>query len=250
MVDMDTLADRVRAERKRLGLTQLALSKRAGLKSKQAVSAIERGETLNPEHDTMVGLSKALGVSADWLKKGIGERIAAEDATATAPNSANHRVNDHLPALEVAAGETPPGYVRLPLLNMEGDMGYGSYSDDPLEVVRFLDVADWWARQNLPKNLDRVKIISSRGDSMAGVINHGDVVFVDTGTSHFEGEGLYVFNWQGRALIKRLAPNLRNGRLQIQSANPAYPPEDISAEEIDELHIAGRVAAWWTLRHF
>jgi phage repressor protein C with HTH and peptisase S24 domain len=150
----------------------------------------------------------------------------------------------------VAAGEIRHGYVRLPLLSMVAAMGDGSGNSDPPEVVQFLDVADWWAQQHLPHHLERVKIISSRGDSNAPLINHGDVVFVDTSIAHFDGEGLYVFNWQGRALIKRLAPNLRTGRMQIVSANPAYPPEDISTEEIDQLHIAGRVAAWWTLRNF
>jgi len=147
-----------------------------------------------------------------------------------------------------SAGETPAGYIRLPLLNLEGSMGHGTINDEQPEVVKFLDVAEWWAKQHLPHNLKRLKIISSRGDSNAGLINHGDIVFVDTGTDHFDGEGLYVFNWNGRALIKRLAVNIRTGKLQIQSANPAYPPEEISVGEVDQLHIAGRVSKWWTLR--
>lgn len=194
---------------------------------------------MTPEHDTMLGLAKAFGVRHEWLKSGYGPR--EPDILAVADPHAGYEV--------IANSEIQPGYVRLPLLSMEGDMGYGSHDDSPIEVVRYLDVAEWWARQNLPHKLGRVKVISSRGDSMAGVINHGDVVFVDTGIDHFEGEGLYVFNFQGRALIKRLAANLRTGKLQIQSSNPAYPPEDIEPGELDELHIAGRVAAWWTLRH-
>lgn len=150
--------------------------------------------------------------------------------------------------IRVAAREISPGYVRLPLLQMEAGMGFDAYSDEPSEVVEYLDVAEWWAQANLPKPTARIKIITGRGDSNAGVINHGDIVFVDTATNYFDGEGFYVFNWNGRALIKRLVPNLRTGKLQIVSANPAYPAEDISAEEIDQLHIAGRVSAWYTLR--
>lgn len=151
---------------------------------------------------------------------------------------------------DVATREISSGYVRLPLLSMVASMGDGNGDSDPIEVVQFLDVAEWWAKENLPNRLDRIKVISSRGDSNAPLINHGDIIFVDTSTQHFEGEGLYVFNWQGRALIKRLSPNLRTGRMQIISANPAYPPEDISIEEINQLHIAGRVSAWWTLRKY
>ncbi len=150
----------------------------------------------------------------------------------------------------VAAREIIPGYVRLPLLAMEGGMGNGIETEQGAEVVQFLDVAEWWAQINLPKPLDRVKIITGRGDSNAPMINHGDIVFVDTRTSYFDGDGFYVFNWNGRALIKRLVPNLRTGRLQIVSGNPAIPSEDIEPGEIDQLHIAGRVSAWYTLRHY
>lgn len=244
---METIGQRIRAERERQEMTQEELAIAAGVR-KQAISAIEVGQTRNPKHETIVAISQALGVSTVWLTKGTGKSSRVMDAVRRyAESGADAVVVTDREA--VAPSETLAGYVRLPLLSMEGDMGYGSHDDSPIEVVRYLDVAEWWARQNLPHRLDRVKVISSRGDSMAGVINHGDVVFVDTGIDHFEGEGLYVFNFQGRALIKRLAANLRTGKLQIQSSNPAYPPEDIEPGELDELHIAGRVAAWWTLRH-
>lgn len=150
----------------------------------------------------------------------------------------------------VAAGEILPGYVRLPLLAMEAGMGFGTEIEGPPEVVQFLDVAQWWADLNLPRPISRIKIITGRGDSNAPLINNGDIVFVDTVDTRFEGEGLYVLNWQGRALIKRLVANLRTGTLQIVSANPAYPMETVEPGEIDQLHIAGRVAAWYTLKRF
>lgn len=238
MIDMRTLAERLRREREARGLTQPALGAAAG-RTKQTISAIETGQTQAPEHDTITAIAAALGVSVNWLLTGKEPKHGSSTIqVAEAPH--------HYPA--VATTEPAHGYVRLPLLAMEGEMGHGSYSDQPAEVVQFLDVAEWWAKQHLPGRLDRVKIISARGDSMAGVINHGDIVFVDVGINYFEGEGIYVFNWQGRALIKRLAPNFRTGRLQIMSANSAYPAEEIEAEEIEQLHIAGRVVAWWTLK--
>lgn len=239
MIDMRTLAERLRHERDARGLTQPELGAAAG-RTKQTISAIETGLTQAPEHDTITAIAAALGVSVNWLLTGKEPKHG----------SSTIQVAEALHAYPtVAATEPAPGYVRLPLLAMEGEMGHGAYSDQPSEVVQFLDVADWWAKQNLPNSLDRVKIISARGDSMAGVINHGDIVFVDVGINYFEGEGIYVFNWQGRALIKRLAPNFRTGRLQIMSANSAYPAEEIEADEIEQLHIAGRVVAWWTLKN-
>lgn len=236
---MPTLSERLQSERLALGLSQEALGNSAGV-TKQTISAIERGKTLNPDHDTIVAICRRLDITPQWLKTGRGDKRERRGL----------HVSDSS-AVAFASNETPSGYVRLPLLDMEGEMGYGTHNEDPAEVVQFLDVAEWWAKQNLPTRVERIKVISSRGDSMAGVINHGDVVFVDSEISFYDGEGIYVFNWQGRALIKRLAPNLRTGTLQILSANAAaYPPEDVTKEEVDQLHIAGRVIAWWTLKKY
>lgn len=234
-----TLAERLILARTESGFKEAAVAAgKAGI-SPSALYQLEDGKTKSLKGTTAVQLSRVYSdFRVEWLIDGSGP--ARRDRIGVAEDHATY----------VAGSETPQGYVRLPLLNMEGDMGYGTYSDEHPDVVKFLDVAEWWARQNLPSDLSRVKLISSRGDSMAGVINHGDVVFVDTGIDHYDGEGIYVFNWQGRALIKRLVPNIRTGRLQIQSANPAYPPEDVAPEEIEQLHIAGRVAAWWTLRNY
>ena len=157
-------------------------------------------------------------------------------------------VGEALPDYSLSISEIRPGYVRIPLLDMEGGMGPGMHADTALSVVDYLDVAAWWADINLPRPIDRIKLITGRGDSNAPLINHGDIVFVDVNVDHFDGEGLYVFNWQGHALIKRLVPNMRGNGLRIVSANPAYPPEDISLDEMDQLHISGRVVAWYSLR--
>lgn len=148
----------------------------------------------------------------------------------------------------VAYGAINPDHIRLPLLVMQAGMGTGMEVSELPEVVDYLDVARWWAEMNLPKPLSRIKVITGRGDSNAPLINDGDIVFVDTAIDAFVGEGLYVFNWNGRALIKRLVPDLRSNGLRVVSANPAYPAEEISIDEVEQLHIAGRVSAWLTLR--
>lgn len=148
--------------------------------------------------------------------------------------------------IEIAAG-----YVRLPQYAVEVSAGDGANVDESdLEVVRYLDVAKWWAQQHLPRDLNRVRVLGVRGDSMAPDMQHGDVLFVDTATRSFDAAGLYILNWQGRALVKRLVPEMRSGRLALVSTNPAYPPEYVEPGEIDQLHIGGRVSAWWTLRKY
>lgn len=151
----------------------------------------------------------------------------------------------------VAAFENRPGYVRLPLLDVGISAGTGaSVESYEGEVVQYLDVAEWWAQQHIGRDLARIRVLTARGDSMMPDIQPGDVMFVDVGVQGFEAPGVYVLNWQGRALVKRLVPELRTGRLGLHSTNPAYPVEYVDPNEIDQLHISGRVAACWTLRRY
>lgn len=158
---------------------------------------------------------------------------------------------DALPPITVSDGETPPSYVRLPQYEAEASAGNGTVIDESgVEVVRYLDVARWWARQNLPRDTDRVKVLSVRGDSMAPDMQDGDVLFVDTAITVCDAAGIYVLSWNGRALVKRLSPKAHGGGLVISSANKAYEPEFVPLGELDQLHIGGRVVAWWTLRKY
>lgn len=217
-------------------------AKRAGL-TPSALYQLEDGTTKSLKGTTAVQLGKVYPrFRIEWLISGDMPMEHASDLT-------SQRQVIGVRERTIPYQDNPPtGYVRLELLSMEGGMGHGTTIDDAAEVVADLDVSEWWANAHFPKPISRIKVMTGRGDSNAGLINHGDLVFVDTWTNFFDGEWLYVFNWQGRALIKRLAPDLRSNRLKIVSANPAYAPEFIEVGELDQLHIAGRVVAWWTLK--
>jgi len=186
--------------------------------------------------------------------RAISDRIAREIEEKTGKPKGwmdSERSSQGADYVTVSTRETRPGYVRLPHYSAEVSAGAGAEMNaDGFEVVQTLDVAKWWAEQHLPRDLSRVRVLSVRGDSMAPDMQHGDVLFVDTATASFDSPGLYVLNFQGRALVKRLVPELRTGRVAIISSNPAYPPEYVEPGELDSLHIGGRVAAWWTLRKF
>lgn len=233
---MKTLAERLIHARAESGYPdQAAAAKAAGLTA-SALNQLESGETRSMKALTALALADAYP-RFNWRWLISGRAPMHTDAHSETPRT-----------VVVATGEPSPGYVRLPLLGMEASMGNGVMDQPYHDVVEFLDVAEWWAAQNLPRDHTNVRVITARGDSMAGVINDGDIVFVDVRVNHFQGDGLYVFNWQGRALVKRLVPSLKSGQLQIVSANPAYPAELVAMSELDSLHIAGKVVAWWTLR--
>ncbi|KXB11357.1 XRE family transcriptional regulator [Xylella fastidiosa] len=236
---MNSLGSRVAEARRAAGISQEKLAakiNRAGKTriTKQALSKIENNFTKNPGGKTIEGIADALNISGRYLLTGKEEpSVRASDM----------RITDTYPTYK----KPPSGYVRVPVLAMEGSMGDGYESDAPLEIIDYLEVKESWALLNLPRPYDRVKIIIGRGNSNAPLINDGDLVFVDTSINSFIGEDIYVFNWNGKALIKRLAVNLKTNTLRIISANPDWVPIEFTMNEFEQLHIAGRVVAWYSL---
>jgi phage repressor protein C with HTH and peptisase S24 domain len=84
-----------------------------------------------------------------------------------------------------------------------------------------------------------VKLINVRGDSMEGTIEPGDLIFVDVSVPFFDGDGIYVFDFNGDMFVKRLQKV--KSELYVISDNPRYKEWTISAEEMAMLHVAGRV---------
>lgn len=145
--------------------------------------------------------------------------------------------------------EMTPGYVRFPLLDGFVAAGEGGYVADYPEVVREIDVAEDWVRRNIAAPVNRVRVITAQGDSMQPEIGSGDVLFVDSGVTRFDNNAVYVMNWQGRPIVKRLQV-LRDGRVLIKSVNPAYEVEEVPPGEVDQLHISGRVVGVWQFRKY
>jgi len=65
----ETIGSRIREQRTALGLSQLALASRAGV-TQGLIAQIERGDNKGSKH--IVAISRALGVSAEWLADGTG----------------------------------------------------------------------------------------------------------------------------------------------------------------------------------
>src|SRR5215210_3293124 len=85
MVNQDggamTIGETVRAERKRLGLTQEALARRADM-SKSGVQLIEHGQRTDLPYSTLKKLSGALGLTIGEL---VGEPTTQGKAPAPSP---------------------------------------------------------------------------------------------------------------------------------------------------------------------
>ena len=70
----DTLGERLRAARRKKGLTQQALADSLHIaRGSREISRYETGET-TPQDARLVALAKALGVRPGWLRYGEGRR--------------------------------------------------------------------------------------------------------------------------------------------------------------------------------
>lgn len=138
----------------------------------------------------------------------------------------------------VSTRATGGDYVRVEQLDAEAGMGGESINDDYPEVIRAMDFTPGYIRQIvgfLPPP-GRLVLITGRGDSMMPVIQPGDVVMVDTGTTSYDGDGIYLINTGGGQQIKALQH--RGDGIYVVSANTSlYPAFSLPAGAI----IGGKV---------
>lgn len=84
-----------------------------------------------------------------------------------------------------------------------------------------------------------VKVINVRGDSMASTIEAGDLIFVDVNVNEFDGDGIYVFGFDGKVYVKRL--QMIPDQLLVISDNPKYREWNITKENEHRFYVYGKV---------
>lgn len=220
-----SLSDRLRTALNRQGMSQLELSKLVDV-SAPSVHGWLSGRSQSIRGETLLKVAKALAVSPEWLASGAGS------------------IDDGPDAPLLSASETPPGYLRLELLDGAAGMGQGVVNEEYPEIIRSMDYAEWDIRQKLgflPRP-GRLKLLTGRGPSMAPIINNGDVVMVDTAVDYYDGDAIYVINVAGETQIKGL--QRRADGIYIVSANPLFPPYLAP----DDLFIAGKAVVQYSAK--
>lgn len=211
-------------------------------------------------------IAKVFGVKPpsihDWIKKGTIAKdklplLWSYFADVVGPE---HWGINEATALMTSAGSAPvlkelsdpaEGYVRLQHLSPRPTMGSGAVLDEPVHVVRHLDVLERWLMEEVGScNYSKVKVLTAVGRSMMPTINDKDLVFVDISQRGVDAPGIYVVDVAGRLLLKK-AMIKANGTLVLRSDNATeYPDEEIYdlGSYADEITVCGKVLAWWTLR--
>lgn len=170
------------------------------------------------------------------------QELLAPLPPATSVNTASSPVG-----VPMSSRDAPPdGYVRLPVM-AEASAGPGRTPQ--LEAVQPVDVLESYIRKKLNANPRNLKVLTARGGSMTGVIEDGDIMFVEP-TSEFTDDGIYILTLDDLIRVKRLSVSIASGHVLIES-NDGRKPEELPLKEVPHrLHIQGRVLGAWSLRNF
>lgn len=167
-----------------------------------------------PRDEKMLKIAERLGVSPAFLDYGIGEARSLPPINPVVTlrqlevfaSAGNGYINAEFPAL-ISAIEIPE------------DRIYELFGRSSLEGVRLINVD---------------------GDSMMPTLCPRDLLFIDTKIDHFNGDGIYVFNFEDSTFVKRLQ-KVKGRKLCVLSDNSKYPAFEIEHHEMNDLYIFGKL---------
>lgn len=168
-----------------------------------------------PSMMSLVNLSKAAGVSVEWLATGRG-----------APTKSRTEIHSADPA-----DAMPP---ERPSLRIAVN---GRSSIQNPQVVDYLSFQPEWLARALNLDARNMALVEVVGDSMSPTIDEGDLVLVDLREARFRHDGIYVMRTSGDLAVKRLQRQ-SDGNLLIRSDNSAYESATVKP---DEVALLGRV---------
>ncbi|ARQ59220.1 helix-turn-helix domain-containing protein [Rhizobium sophoriradicis] len=175
-------------------------------------------EKSEPKASTVIEIAQATGVSIAWLM--------GEDGRGDSGKNPPAEVTDNV--------------VRLPRFDARASAGRGLVPVNEMPIGEVAFARDFL--RNLGANPDYCYILEARGDSMWPTIPDGALLIADASKTEVDDGRIYHFNVMDRALVKRARWSL-DGKLYLTSDNMAagYPPEEFTADRIDELHVGGRI---------
>ncbi|MCW8886896.1 MAG: helix-turn-helix domain-containing protein [Motiliproteus sp.] len=214
------IASRITHRRESIGLSQTDIASALDI-TPQAVQQWESGKT-TPRGKRMEKLAAQLRTTPQWLQYGTG---FIEDT--------NHRLSFY--------DDQPSDIVEIPIYNAQLAAGSGVWATDENIIGTMSFPRSWITANGLP--MAGLAIAEASGDSMHPSIKDGDTLLIDTNQKKPSSGQVFAFaNGDAELRVKRLSKRM-DGMWVIRSDNsdPAYMDETISPQDVQTLHIIGRV---------
>lgn len=197
--------------RKDLGWTQEELARKMGYTSKSSINKIELDKADMPRKKVKQ-LAEVLGIDVNSLFSDI-------------------------PSYR-------EGILTIPFISqkLSAGVGFEHLSDADIDV-QTIDIL-----ASMAKGLDKSTLVAAKvkGDSMIDAnINSGDIAIFSRGL--INGEGIYVINYFGDVLIKRITFDPKKNEVSIISANKNYP---VKIADANDVLVLGKVIGWFHIENY
>lgn len=185
----------------------------AGLSSGRVTQIKQEREAARLGGETLQRLT-SLGYSSNWLQEG---RLPKKPA--------GHEVSDRLVLSSAADGgaapePTEPGaeFTAVRRVRLKVSAGVTGFHVEPLngDGLPIFFRADWLKSRHL--RADRLLAVRVNGDSMSPGLYDGDLVVINTESTEPKDGEVFVINYEGEAVIKRLKRD--GGQWWLSSDNP------------------------------
>ena len=234
---------KLKEARERLGMTQVEVAKRAGL-SRQTYGNYESGKR-EPDIETLLRLSKVLGVTVDWLIQGDADleesrrkyqsnavemmRMSLEDQIEKLKSLDDDKYDR--PSIDTDCIVLPTSKTRSIPCFESASAGFGAYAQDKvIDTMHIYIDSDAEANNTI--------CIKVKGDSMYPKIEDGDVIQVLKQDTAEDGDIVVILDGDD-AYVKKFTHS-KTGVI-LESLNPMYPPRKYTRSESNDLRIVGVV---------
>jgi phage repressor protein C with HTH and peptisase S24 domain len=189
-----------------------------------------RGEA-EPSRERLVALADATSVSIAWLAKGEGPEPQFHDVPRAERSAALGSPSE--------VGLDARGYVLLPKRSEAAAAGAATPAPPTLRS-EFIAFSHDWIRDTFSLGPEDLLLEAAVGESMQPTIRDNDLLLIDMTDRKLREFGIYVLEFRGERLVKRVQRKL-DGSLLLISDNAIYEPERIPPERAHEVTVIGRV---------
>lgn len=185
-----------------------------------------KGEA-EPSRERLVALADAAGVNIAWLARGDGPEPRLRDRR----GAIKATVEDE--RLDLSQ------FVVLPKRPEAAAAGAGT-PQPPNTLSEYIAFGHDWVRAELDVAPETLLLETAVGESMSPTLGDRDLLLIDTSDRKLREFGIYVLEYGGERLVKRVQRKL-DGSLILISDNVIYEAERIPAERAGDVTVVGRV---------
>jgi phage repressor protein C with HTH and peptisase S24 domain len=186
-------------------------------------------EGVVPKGDVLALISEKTGCSLDWLVTGIGSMLRSAHVSIAADQSPHYASSEEL----------AEHYVLVPHYEVAASAGGGAVIHSE-QIVDYLSFKAEWVRNGLGLSVQDLALINVQGDSMEPTLSNNDLILIDTRTHQVQNNAIYVLQFNGALLVKRIQRRL-DGTVIVKGDNPVYEPEVLLGDASTQLNVIGRV---------